>query len=200
MQMFMRLMLSQRSLRLPFFSFLSLYSVLWQWFPPFCPQIIYRFFCLIYSAVDSFQCIMHLCLFFSSSRSLVNISWIFLISASILFPRSWIIFTVIILISFSVRLPISTAFSCFSGVLSCPFTWDISSVQSLSRVRLFATPWIAAPGLPVHHQLPEFTQTHVHWVSDAIHPSHPLSAGVQPQWIQGIQSEDGVGEHQETIA
>ena len=30
------------------------------------------------------------------------------------------------------------------------------------------------PGLLVHHQLPEFTQTHVHWVSDAIQPSHPL--------------------------
>ena len=32
------------------------------------------------------------------------------------------------------------------------------------------------PGLPVHHQLPEFTQTHVHWVSDAIWQSHPLSS------------------------
>ena len=32
------------------------------------------------------------------------------------------------------------------------------------------------PGLPVHHQLLEFTQTHVHWVSDAIQPSHPLSS------------------------
>ena len=31
-------------------------------------------------------------------------------------------------------------------------------------------------GLPVHHQLPEFTQTHVHRVSDAIQPSHPLSS------------------------
>ena len=30
------------------------------------------------------------------------------------------------------------------------------------------------PGLPVHHQLPEFTQTHVHWVGVAIQPSHPL--------------------------
>ena len=30
------------------------------------------------------------------------------------------------------------------------------------------------PGLPVHHKLMEFTQTHVHWVSDAIQPSHPL--------------------------
>ena len=34
----------------------------------------------------------------------------------------------------------------------------------------------STPGLPVHHQLPEFTQTHVHRVSDAIQPSHPLSA------------------------
>ena len=32
------------------------------------------------------------------------------------------------------------------------------------------------PALPVHHQLPEFTQTHVNWVSDAIQPSHPLSS------------------------
>ena len=33
----------------------------------------------------------------------------------------------------------------------------------------------STPGLPVHHQLPEFTQTHVHWVGGAIQPSHPLS-------------------------
>ena len=31
-------------------------------------------------------------------------------------------------------------------------------------------------GFPAHHQLPEFTQTHVHWVSDATQPSHPLSS------------------------
>ena len=36
------------------------------------------------------------------------------------------------------------------------------------------------PGLPVHHQLPEFTQTHVHRVSDAIQPSHPLSSLLLP--------------------
>ena len=34
----------------------------------------------------------------------------------------------------------------------------------------------STPGLPVHHQLPEFTQTHIHQVSDAIQPSHPLSS------------------------
>ena len=36
------------------------------------------------------------------------------------------------------------------------------------------------PGLPIHYQLPEFTQTHVHWVSDAIQPSHPLSSPSPP--------------------
>ena len=51
----------------------------------------------------------------------------------------------------------------------------ISSVQLLSRVRLCDTMNHSTPGLPVHHQLPESTQTHVHRVSDAIQPSHPLS-------------------------
>ena len=36
------------------------------------------------------------------------------------------------------------------------------------------------PGLPVHHQLPEFTQTHFHQVGDAIQPSHPLSSPSPP--------------------
>ena len=36
------------------------------------------------------------------------------------------------------------------------------------------------PGLPVHHQPPEFTQTHVQWVGDAIQPSHPLSSPSPP--------------------
>ena len=38
----------------------------------------------------------------------------------------------------------------------------------------------STPGLPVHHQLPEFTQTHVHRVSEAIQPSHPLSSPSPP--------------------
>ena len=38
----------------------------------------------------------------------------------------------------------------------------------------------SAPGLPVHHQLPEFTQIQVHWVGDAIQPSHPLSSHFPP--------------------
>ena len=50
-----------------------------------------------------------------------------------------------------------------------------STVQSLSHVRLCDPMNRSMPGLPVHHQLLEFTQTHVHWISDAIQPSHPLS-------------------------
>ena len=38
----------------------------------------------------------------------------------------------------------------------------------------------STPGLPVHHQLPESTHTHVHWVRDAIQPSHPLSSPSPP--------------------
>ena len=46
------------------------------------------------------------------------------------------------------------------------------------------------PGLPVYHQLPEYTQTHVHLVSDAIQPSHPLSSPSPPAFnlsqLQGL--------------
>ena len=55
----------------------------------------------------------------------------------------------------------------FSSVTqSCPTLWDPMDCSM--------------PGLPVHHQLPEFTQTHVHRVSDAIQPSHPLSSPSPP--------------------
>ena len=57
---------------------------------------------------------------------------------------------------------------------------QFSSVQSLSRVRLCNTMNRSTPGLPVHHQLPEFTQTHVHQVGDVIQPSHPLSSPSPP--------------------
>ena len=55
----------------------------------------------------------------------------------------------------------------FSSVTqSCPTLWDSMNCST--------------PGLPVHHQLPEFTQTHVHRVGDAIQPSHPLSSPSPP--------------------
>ena len=52
------------------------------------------------------------------------------------------------------------------------YFWFSHSVMSDSlRPQDYST-----PGLPVHYQHPEFTQTHVHWVGDAIQPSHPLSS------------------------
>ena len=60
-----------------------------------------------------------------------------------------------------------TSFSQFSSVAqSCPTPCD-----PMNR---------STPGLPVHHQLPEFTQTHVHRLSDAIQSSHPLSSPSPP--------------------
>ena len=68
---------------------------------------------------------------------------------------------------------------------------QFSSVQSLSRVWLCNPMNRSTPGLPVHHQLPEFTQTHFHRVSDAIQLSHPLpspSPALNPSQHQGLFS------------
>ena len=65
----------------------------------------------------------------------------------------------------------------------------------------------STPGLPVHHQLPEFTQTHVHRVRDAIQPSHPLSSPYPPalnpsqhqslfQWVNSLHEVAKVLEFQ----
>ena len=63
-----------------------------------------------------------------------------------------------------IKLLFQIAFSSvqFSSIQSCP-----TLCNPMNR---------STPGLPVHHQLLEFTQTHVHWVGDAIQPSHPLSS------------------------
>ena len=75
-----------------------------------------------------------------------------------------------------------TADTCTPMAGSCQFSSvQFSSVQLLSHVRLFEKPKnCSMPGFPVHHQLPEFTQTHVHQVSDAIQPCHPLSSPSPP--------------------
>ena len=72
----------------------------------------------------------------------------------------------------------------------CCLVTHFSSVQLLSSVQFSSVAqWCptlcdpmnrSMPGLPVDHQLPEFTQTHVHRVSDAIQPSHPQSSPSPP--------------------
>ena len=72
-----------------------------------------------------------------------------------------------------------------SATQSCPTLWDPMDCST--------------PGLPVHHQLPELTPSHVHRVSDAIQPSHPLSSPSPPtfnlsqhqglfQWVSSFTS------------
>ena len=58
-------------------------------------------------------------------------------------------------------------------------SWEFSSVTQ-SCLTLCNPMEGSMPGFPVHHQLPELAQTHVHWVSDAIQPSHPLSSPSPP--------------------
>ena len=74
----------------------------------------------------------------------------------------------------------------FHGCLIFHLHWETVNIfVSFSSVRFGSIPhrvWLcdrmnhSMPDLPVCHQLPEFTQTHVHWVSDAIQPSHPPSS------------------------
>ena len=82
----------------------------------------------------------------------------------------------------------------FSSVAqSCPALWDPMDGSS--------------PGFPVHHQLPELAQTHVHWVGDAVQPSHPLLSSSPPafnlsqhqvifQWLSSLHQEAKVLEFQ----
>ena len=60
--------------------------------------------------------------------------------------------------------------------------YDLKTINR-SVISDSATPQdFSTPGFPVHHQLPESTQTHLHRVSDAMQPSHPLS----PAWVSCI--------------
>ena len=62
-------------------------------------------------------------------------------------------------------------------------TWELSvqtSSVAQSCLTLCDPMYHSMPGLPVHHQLPEFTQTHVHRYGNAIQPSHPLSSPSPP--------------------
>ena len=87
---------------------------------------------------------------------------------------------------------------------------QFSSVQSLS-VWLCDPMSRSTPGLPVHHQLLEFTQTHVHRVGDAIQPSHPLLSSSPPapnssqhqglfQWVNSLHEVAKVLEFQLQLA
>ena len=81
--------------------------------------------------------------------------------------------------------PNNFCFGLVNGTIICPVYLSknlgiISSVQSLSRVRLCDPMDCSMPGFPVHHQLPELAQTHAYRVGDGIQPSHPLLSPSPP--------------------
>ena len=85
-----------------------------------------------------------------------------------------------------------------SGRLSAFWVWCSVQFSSVTQScpTLCDSMDCSTPGLPVHHQLLEFTQTHVHWVSDAIQPSHPLSSPSSPAFnlssIRVFSNESGL--------
>ena len=115
-----------------------------------------------------------------------------------LYVSIWItqtnIFYSLLILIFSLSTVLMTRVIHFSSVpQSCPTLCD-----PMNR---------STPGLPVHHQLLEFTQNHVHWVGDAIQPSHPLSSPSPPapnpfqhqslfQWINSLHEVAKVLEFQ----
>ena len=108
--------------------------------------------------------------FIPSPSSPRNLKFIFYIcsSISILWISSFVLFFNIPHISELCTL--NSLFTIFSSVTQlCPALCDPMDCST--------------PGLPVHHQLPEFTQTHVHWVNDAIQLSHTLSSPSPPAFI-----------------
>ena len=67
------------------------------------------------------------------------------------------------------------------NLVPLPIPLQFSSVTQSCPTPCLCKPMnCSTPGLPVHHQLPEFTQTHVYRVNDAIQPSHPLSSPSPP--------------------
>ena len=104
----------------------------------------------------------------------------------------------------------------FQGTRHWPSPW-LPSAQEKSSVQFSSVdqscPTLcdpmnrSTPGLPVHHQLPEITQTHIHRVSDAIQPSHPLLSPSPPapspsqhqslfQWVNSLHEVAKVLEFQ----
>ena len=89
--------------------------------------------------------------------------------------------------------------------------WSWPAIQLISVTQLCLTLWdlmdYSMPGFPVHHQLSELTQTHVHWAGDAIQPSPPLSSPSPPtfslsqhrglfQWVTSLHQVTKVFECQ----
>ena len=100
----------------------------------------------------------------------------------------------------------SLSFTISQSLLKLVSIESVSSVTQLCPTRCNSMD-CSTPGFPVHHQLPDLAQTHVHWVSDAIQPSPPLSSTSPPalylsqhqglfQWVSSLHQVARVLEFQ----
>ena len=112
----------------------------------------------------------------SVSRWVITTSWLSGSWRSFLYSSSVYSCHLFLITFASVRSTLFLSYIVSVSAWNVPF----SSVESLSCVWLFATMNRSMPSLHVHHQIPEFTQTRVHGVGDAIQPSHPLSSTSPP--------------------
>ena len=112
---------------------------------------------------------------------------------------------------YNMPLSIFRVFSCLNHFFSVMSNISLSDVQFSSVAQSCPTlcdPMdCSTPGFPIHHQLPEFTQTHVHWIGDAIQLSHPLLSPPPPtfdlsqhqglfQWVSSLNQVARVLEFQ----
>ena len=111
--------------------------------------------------------------------------YVFLSNSNVSFPLFSLSFSCLITVSRTsklcwmkvARMDILVFFLIFTILydVNCGFVIEFSSVTQLC-LTLCDPMDCSTPGFPVHHQLPELAQTHVHWVGDAIQPSHPLAS------------------------
>ena len=107
-----------------------------------------------------------------------KIFFLFLHIKNIVWPklkRQMVLLLLVIRVMDNWRL-LSAILICSCSRVTFQIVLHFSSFQSLSCVQLCDPMNHSPPGLPVHHQLLESTQTQAHWVGDAIQPSHPLSS------------------------
>ena len=126
-----------------------------------------------FSFTQYLLCVRHCIWHMSASYTLTATLWNRHCSCPHLFHRKYFI----LFLNWNiVALHCCVSFSVSSGAQSCPILCHPMDCSM--------------PGLPVHRQLPEITQTYVHWVSDAIQPSHPLSSPSPPafnlSWHHGL--------------
>ena len=88
----------------------------------------------------------------------------------------WNIWLLLLLVYYVIAQDSYKSYTCICNFLLDIFSWRGPSSVNQSCLTLGDPRDWSTPGLPVHHQLLEFTQTHVHRVSDVVQPSHPLSS------------------------